>query len=47
MRSLGQDPTDTELDDMIREADADNNGTIDFNGLSSSLMRVIIISTRD
>ncbi|KAL8624257.1 hypothetical protein ACOMHN_027563 [Nucella lapillus] len=30
MRSLGQKPTDSELQDMINEVDADGNGTIDF-----------------
>jgi calmodulin len=30
MRSLGQNPTDSELQDMVNEVDADGNGTIDF-----------------
>lgn len=29
MRSLGEDLTDAEINEMIREADKDNNGTID------------------
>ncbi|PVU88843.1 hypothetical protein BB559_004241 [Furculomyces boomerangus] len=30
MRSLNQNPSDAELNDMINEIDADGNGTIDF-----------------
>jgi calmodulin len=32
MRSLGQDASESELQDMINEIDTDNNGTIDFSG---------------
>jgi len=35
MRSLGQNPSESELQDMINEVDADNNGTIDFPGAST------------
>lgn len=46
MRSLGQNPSESELQDMINEVDADNNGTIDFPGASTSyipgLLRVLI-----
>lgn len=36
MRSLGQNPSESELQDMINEVDADNNGTIDFPGACRS-----------
>jgi Ca2+-binding EF-hand superfamily protein len=36
MRSLGQNPSESELQDMINEVDADNNGTIDFPGTMSA-----------
>ncbi|KIW42932.1 uncharacterized protein PV06_06430 [Exophiala oligosperma] len=31
MRSLGQNPSDSELQDMINEVDIDNSGAIDFD----------------
>lgn len=31
MKSLGQQPSESELQDMINEVDADGSGTIDFN----------------
>ncbi|XP_031243434.1 calmodulin-like [Mastomys coucha] len=30
MRSLGQNPTEVELQDMVKEVDLDSNGTVDF-----------------
>lgn len=40
MRSLGQNPSESELQDMINEVDADNNGTIDFPGRRETHARV-------
>jgi Ca2+-binding EF-hand superfamily protein len=37
MRSLGQNPSESELQDMINEVDADNNGTIDFPGAAQRI----------
>merc|ERR1719311_1028812 len=39
MRSLGQNPTAAELDDMLNEVDADGNGTIDFPEFLSLMSR--------
>ena len=41
MRSLGQNPTEAELQDMISEVDADSNGTIDFPVFLSLMARKI------
>lgn len=45
IRSLGQTPTEEELLDMIKEVDADGNGTIEFGeflNLMARKMKVII-----
>ncbi|KAK3537075.1 hypothetical protein QTP70_001223 [Hemibagrus guttatus] len=39
MRSLGQNPTDTELYDIIRQVDADGNGRIDFPEFITLMMK--------
>eukprot|EP00112_Aurelia_sp_Birch-Aquarium-sp1_P013437 Seg2850.3 transcript_id=Seg2850.3/GoldUCD/mRNA.D3Y31 product=Calmodulin protein_id=Seg2850.3/GoldUCD/D3Y31 len=39
MRSLGQNPTESELQDMINEVDADGNGEIDFPEFLSMMAR--------
>jgi calmodulin len=39
MRSLGQNPTEAELQDMINEVDADGNGTIDFGEFLNLMAR--------
>lgn len=39
MKSLGQKPTDTDLQDMINEFDAYGTGTIDFAGILVILAR--------
>ncbi len=39
LRSVGQNPTETELQDMINEVDADGNNSIDFNEFLTILAR--------
>jgi calmodulin len=39
MRSLGKNPTNEELKDMIHDIDSDNNGTIDFNEFLSLMSK--------
>lgn len=43
MRSLGQDPTEGELKDMIHDVDSDNNGTIDFDEFLTIMSRYVYI----
>ena len=39
MRSLGQNPTEAELMDMINEVDVDGNGTVDFDEFLIMMVR--------
>ncbi|KIJ98372.1 hypothetical protein K443DRAFT_680798 [Laccaria amethystina LaAM-08-1] len=39
MRSLGQNPTEAELQDMVNEVDRDGNGTIDFEEFLDMMSR--------
>ncbi|EPQ03106.1 Calmodulin [Myotis brandtii] len=47
MRSLGQNPTEAELQDMINEVDADGNGTIDFPEFLTMMARKMKDTDRD
>jgi Ca2+-binding EF-hand superfamily protein len=47
MRSLGQNPSESELQDMINEVDADNNGTIDFPGITRDQQSTTRIDAAD
>lgn len=46
MRSLGQNPTESELQDMINEVDADGNGTIDFPEFLNLMARKMKVKMR-
>ncbi|XP_051011916.1 calmodulin-alpha-like [Acomys russatus] len=39
MKSLGQNPTEAELQDIINDVDADGNGTIDFSEFLTGMAR--------
>ncbi|KAL2827217.1 hypothetical protein BDW59DRAFT_58662 [Aspergillus cavernicola] len=47
MRSLGQNPTDTELQDIIDELDVDRTGTIDFDEFLIMMSRKVKDSDPD
>ncbi|KAI8597479.1 putative calmodulin [Dissophora ornata] len=42
MRSLGQNPTEADLQDMVNEVDADGNGTIDFPEFLTMMARKMV-----
>lgn len=42
-RSLGLDPSDQELKDMMGEVDTDGNGTIDFQEFLSLIARKMMV----
>ena len=46
MRSLGQNPTEAELQDMVNEVDADGNGTIDFPEFLTMMARKCVPRAR-
>ena len=39
MRSLGSNPTNSELQDMINEVDSDGNGTLEFDEFCQLMAR--------
>lgn len=47
MRSLGQNPTRLELQDMMNEVDADSNGTIEFAEFLTLMARTVQESDRE
>ena len=41
LRTMGQNPTDSEVNDMINEVDVDGTGVLDFNEFVSFVRRLI------
>lgn len=44
IRSLDQNPTEEELQDMISEVDADGNGTIEFDEFLSLMAKKVKVN---
>ena len=47
MKSLGTNPTDSELQDMINEVDADGNGTLEFDEFCQLMARQMQDTNQD
>ena len=47
MRSVGQNPTESELRDMIGEVDSDGNGTIDFSEFLAMMAKQVKADDRE
>ena len=47
MRSLGQNPTEAEIRDIVNEGDTDNDGAIDFPGKLYFTLSTIQIHLED
>lgn len=45
IRSLDQNPTEEELEDMINEVDADGNGTIEFAEFLNLMANKVKVNT--
>ena len=45
MNAMGQKPTNTEVKDMIGEADADGNGTIEFPEFLALMEKWVVFDT--
>ena len=44
IKSLGQDPSEEELQEMIREVDSDGNGTIEFGEFLNLMARKVKVN---
>lgn len=45
IKQLGQNPTEEDVQEMIREVDADGNGTVEFNEFLALMERKLKVHT--